>query len=230
MTPALVMLFGVHPMTAVGTDLLYAALTKSAGSLVHGLRNNVAWGVVALLAGGSVPASIITLLLFADFAAHGGETSSVITLILGIALLLTAIALFFRSWLLRRREIGRPLSARASAWLTVFVGAFLGVAVSISSVGAGAIGVTALILLYPRYSMVKIVGTDIAHAVPLALVAGAGHWLTSSINVAMLVSLLVGSVPSIMLGSYLAPRLPETGLRYLLAFVLTIVGVRLIVA
>jgi uncharacterized protein len=151
-------------------------------------------------------------------------------LVLGGALLLTALSLMLRSWLLRHRESWQALGAGTSAVLTVLVGLFLGFVVSISSVGAGAVGVTALILLYPRYSTVKIVGTDIAHAVPLTLVAGAGHWLTGSINPLMLLSLLVGSVPSIVLGSYIAPRIPETGLRYLLALILIVVGGRLVVA
>jgi uncharacterized membrane protein YfcA len=230
MTPALVLLFGIHPATAVGTDLLYAALTKSAGSLVHGLRKNVAWEVVALLACGSVPTAIITLFLWADFAAHGGQTSRIVTLVLGAALLMTALSLVLRSWLLRRRETRPVLDTRTGAALTVLVGIFLGFAVSISSVGAGAIGVTALLLLYPKYSTVKIVGTDIAHAVPLTFVAGAGHWLSGSVNPPMLLSLLIGSVPAIVLGSYLAPRIPEKGLRYLLALILTIVGGRMVVA
>jgi uncharacterized protein len=229
MTPALVLLFGIHPATAVGTDLLYAALTKSAGSVVHSLRRNVDWKVVALLACGSVPAAIATLLLMAGITARG-QISNIIELVLGGALLLTALALVLRSWLLRRRSARSTFAAGTITGLTIAVGALLGFVVSISSVGAGAIGVTALLLLYPRYSMVRIVGTDIAHAVPLALVAGVGHWLIGSVNLPMLLSLLMGSIPSIMLGSFLAPRLPEVGLRYLMVVILTIVGGRLLVA
>ena len=228
MTPALVLLFGIHPATAVGTDLLYAALTKSAGSLVHSFRKSVAWPIVGLLAVGSVPTSIVTLALLARLGTQNGLASKIITLALGVALLFTALSLLLRPWLQRLRGVRPEFTATTNALLTVLVGAFLGLVVSISSVGAGAIGVTALLLLYPSYSTVRIVGTDIAHAVPLTLVAGIGHWLTGSVNVSMLLSLLAGSVPAIILGSHLAHRVPERHVRYLLALVLTIVGVRLV--
>ncbi|MBS0219841.1 MAG: sulfite exporter TauE/SafE family protein [Proteobacteria bacterium] len=230
MTPALVLLFGIHPATAVGTDLLYAATTKSVGSLVHGLRRNVAWRVVGLLALGSVPASAVTLFGLAQLGPHSGLMTRTITCALGIALLLTSVSLVFRRVLMAMRQAGAGRSAERTATLTVLTGAVIGVLVSISSVGAGAIGVSALLLLYPSYSASRIVGTDIVHAVPLTLVAGLGHWLTGSVDVSMLVSLVSGSVPTIALGSYLAPRLPEVGLRYLLALVLAIAGGKLVMA
>lgn len=230
MTPALVLLFGIHPATAVGTDLLYAATTKSAGSLVHALKKNVAWRVVALLALGSVPAAIATLFVLAHLGSQSGLTAKAITIVLGFTLLLTSVLLVFRRWLLGLRRLRPTPSARRNALLTILTGAMIGLLVSISSVGAGAIGVTALLLLYPTYSTVRIVGTDIAHAVPLTLVAGTGHWLTGSVDTSMLLSLLMGSIPGIVLGSYLAPRIPEQGLRYALAVVLMIVGARLVVS
>jgi uncharacterized membrane protein YfcA len=229
MTPALVLLFGIHPATAVGTDLLYAALTKSVGSLVHGLRRNVDWRVVGLLALGSVPAAAVMLLSLAQLGPHNGLMTRTITSVLGIALLITAASLVFRRMLMAMREFAPQRSARRNAALTILTGFVLGVLVSISSVGAGAIGVSALLLLYPSYATSRIVGTDIAHAVPLTLVAGLGHWLTGSVNLPMLASLTSGSVPAIVLGSYLAPRLPEVGLRYILAVVLVIVGGKLVV-
>ncbi len=230
MTPALVLLFGVHPATAVGTDLLYAATTKSAGSIVHALRRNVAWRVVALLASGSVPAAIATLLVLSRLGPQSGLTAKAITIVLGFTLLLTSVLLVFRRWLLEVRRLRSAPSTARDALMTVLTGATIGLLVSVSSVGAGAIGVTALLLLYPTYSTVRIVGTDIAHAVPLTLVAGTGHWLTGSVDASMLLSLLMGSVPGIVLGSYLAPRIPEHGLRYALAGVLMVVGVRLVVS
>ena len=230
MTPALVLLFGVHPVTAVGTDLLYAATTKSAGSLVHALTKNVAWRVVALLALGSVPAAVATLVVLSRLGPQSGLTARAITIVLGLTLLLTSVLLIFRRRLLELRRLRPAPSARRDALLTVLTGAVIGLLVSISSVGAGAIGVTALLLLYPTYSTVRIVGTDIAHAVPLTLVAGTGHWLTGSVDTSMLLSLLMGSIPGIVLGSYLAPRILEQGLRYALAVVLMIVGARLVVS
>ena len=228
MTPLLVLAFGVHPATAVGTDLLYAALTKGAGSVVHGLKNNVDWRVVLRLASGSAPASAATLLVMSRLGISSAQTSKLIGLVLGIALLLTAVSIVFRGQLLRLRGQRAAMSERALALSTFAVGVALGIVVSISSVGAGAIGVTALLLLYPAFPIVRIVGTDIAHAVPLTLVAGLGHWIIGSVDLSMLVSLLVGSVPGIVLGSRLAPHVNEAVLRILLAFVLAIVGTRLV--
>jgi uncharacterized membrane protein YfcA len=230
LTPALVLLFGIHPATAVGTDLLYAATTKSAGSLVHALKKNVAWRVVALLAMGSVPTAIATLVVLSRLGPQSGLTAKAITIVLGFALLLTSVLLIFRQWLLRFRRLGPVPNARRDVLLTILTGALIGLLVTVSSVGAGAIGVTALLLLYPTYSTVRIVGTDIAHAVPLTLVAGTGHWLTGSVDASMLLSLLMGSIPGIVVGSNLAPHIPERSLRYILAAVLLVVGVRLVVS
>jgi uncharacterized protein len=203
-------------------------MTKSAGSIVHALRRNVDWHVVALLAAGSVPAAIATLIVLSRLGPQSGLTAKAITTVLGFALMFTSALLVFRRWLLHFRRLRSMPNARRDRALTILTGAVIGLLVSVSSVGAGAIGVTALLLLYPTYSAARIVGTDIAHAVPLTLVAGTGHWLTGSVDASMLLSLLMGSIPGIVLGSYLAPRIPEQGLRYLLAIVLMIVGIRLI--
>ncbi|HYM33310.1 MAG TPA: sulfite exporter TauE/SafE family protein [Candidatus Cybelea sp.] len=228
MTPLLILLFGVHPATAVGTDLLYAAPTKSVGTMVHGALRSVDWRVVYRLAKGSVPASIATLLVL-SLMSDGGGSSTVITTALGISLFLTAAALIFRTQLLNvYSERMAALSAGRTANLTTAFGALLGVLVSISSVGAGAIGVTVLLLLYPRLSVVRVIGSDIAHAVPLTLVAGLGHWMLGSVDGLMLASLLCGSLPGIVIGSYAANRLPEVVLRGTLAAVLLVVATRLV--
>lgn len=229
MTPALVLLFGIHPVTAVGTDLLYAATTKSAGSVVHALRKNVAWRVVALLALGSVPVAVATLTMLSCLGSSE-QMARVITLALGGALVLTSMLLVFRRRLQTLRHLRPAPNARRDVLLTVLTGAVIGLLVSVSSVGTGAIGVTVLLLLYPTYSTVRIVGTDIAHAVPLTLVAGTGHWLAGSVDLSMLLSLLAGSIPGIVLGGYLAPRVPERGLRFALAGVLMAVGAKPVVS
>jgi uncharacterized protein len=229
MTPLLVLLFGVHPVTAVGTDLLFASVTKSAGTLVHGMNKTVDWRVTGRLAIGSVPATVLTLFLVTRFALIGKTSAGMISTILGCALILTSIALVTRRQIMAyagQRLVG--FSARKTAVLTIATGATLGVLVSITSIGAGALGVTALILLYPRLPIPTIVGSDIAHAVPLTLVAGLGHWMLGSVNGSMLVSLLVGSLPGIVLGSYLSVRLPDVVLRGVLATVLALVGMRLV--
>jgi uncharacterized protein len=228
MTPLLILLFGIHPATAVGTDLLYAAVTKSAGSVVHGLNRTVDWRVVRRLATGSIPTTIVTIAALGYFDIRGEGVRQLIGAVLAFALLLTALTLLFRQQIAARYapRIG-ALPPNRIATLTVTVGAVLGVLVSISSVGAGAIGVTALVLLYPKLPTVRIVGSDIVHAVPLTLVAGIGHWLLGSIDWQVFTALIFGSIPGILLGSYAAARFPETALRVVLAVTLLAVAAKL---
>ena len=233
MTPLLVLLFGVPASVAVGTDLLYAAITKAGGTLAHGLKGTVDWSVTRRLATGSIPASAITLLVVGNFFPGGiGGAIGLIKVALGIALLLTAVAIIFRKkiqdFALKHSE-GRE-NPRRTAILTVATGAVLGVLVSISSVGAGALGVSALFFLYPRLPTLRIVGSDIAHAAPLTLVAGIGHWFLGSVDWALLGSLLIGSLPGIWLGSHISTRVPDRVLRPILATMLVLVGSKLIAA
>ena len=177
MTPVLVLLFGFHPATAVGTDLLYASVTKSVGTAVHGKRETVDWHIVGGLALGSVPASLGTLFAMSRLGTMGEDDRLILNLLLGGALFLTAFAVLFRPLILRLagpRFSGLP-EARISHW-TVVLGAILGVLVSVTSVGAGALGTTALLILYPGLPVARIAGSDIAHAVPLTLMAGIGRW------------------------------------------------------
>ena len=228
MTPILILLFGVHPATAVGTDLLYAAATKTGGSLVHGFARSIEWRVVRRLASGSIPATVVTLALLSHFNLDGEAASSLITIVLSMALFATAFVLVFGQPIVKLyRARVADLDPRRTARSTVIVGALLGVLVSISSVGAGAIGVIALMLLYPHLPMLKVVGSDIAHAVPLTLVAGIGHWLMGSVDWHIIVSLLAGSLPGIFVGSYFAIRIPERALRLILATTLVVVASRI---
>ena len=228
MTPLLILLFGVHPATAVGTDLLFAAATKSGGSLAHGFAKSIHWPAVGRLAVGSIPASILTLFLLWQLKLNDEASRSLVNVVLCFALMLTAASLIFRNAIMERyRRRLLQLDPRISAYATVLVGAALGVLVSISSVGAGAVGVTALLLLYPQLPMTRIVGSDIAHAVPLTLVAGTGHWALGSVDWALMSVLLIGSLPGIIIGSYCAVRVPETVLRLLLATVLIVIAGKL---
>lgn len=235
MTPLLVLLFHVHPATAVGTDLLYASITKGVGTMVHGTKRTINWAIVGLLALGSIPATVATLALIQHFG-KSDALSHMITTFLGYALFLTAALLLLRGVIRKLAEKrqekavadNKPLHTGRRAVLTVLVGLVLGFLVSLSSVGAGALGVTALILLYPQLPTVKIVGSDIAHAVPLTFLAGAGYFLLGKVDVNLLVALLIGSIPGIIVGSFLAPKVPEKALRVLLAGVLTLVGLKLV--
>jgi uncharacterized membrane protein YfcA len=228
MTPLLILLFGIHPSTAVGTDLLYAAATKTGGSLVHGLSRSIHWRAVARLACGSMPASILTLLVISQLGLNTASQRTLVNLVLCFALLLTAISLIFRKSIMDRyRARMERVDERTITIATVLTGVALGILVSISSVGAGAVGVTALILLYPRLPMATIIGSDIAHAVPLTLVAGAGHWVLGAVDWHLMGVLLLGSLPGIMIGSYCAVRVPQTVLRVTLAVILIVVAGRI---
>jgi len=231
MTPVLVLMFGIAPATAVGTDLLYASLTKMGGSWVHGRRGTVDWKVVKLLAMGSLPAALLSMALLHYLALDEKHLKSLITSVLSVALLLTAAALLFKPYLIKlgRRPDGVmfELHAHHLTGATIFTGAILGVLVTISSVGAGALGVVVLLFLYPRAPMAKIVGTDIAHAVPLTLIAGLGHAALGTVNYRLLGSLLLGSLPGIYLGSHLGIKIPDHVLRPILATMLTTIGIKL---
>ena len=231
MTPLLVLMFGINAKTAVGTDLLYAAATKLAGSAVHGWRATIDWAIMRRLASGSIPAALVTVTALHFLGRIGKSAEHTILLVLGGMLILTALAAAFQRQLLamalRRRRHEQP---EHPVIATVLLGTAIGVLVSISSVGAGAIGVTALLLLYPGLPVSRIVGTDIAHAVPLALVAGTGHWLIGDVDTRLLVNLLAGSIPGVILGSMLSTRAPDAVLRPALAAVLFASGTKLLMS
>jgi uncharacterized membrane protein YfcA len=242
MTPLLVFVFGFKPAVAVGTDLIYAAITKTAGVFVHhGKHRSVEWHIVGLLAMGSLPFAGITLYVLKNLMAVDKDITGMITFTLGVALLLTALALLVRSVLLHRAAKLQPLEDEQSTvdnsgrfsprWekvATVFTGAVLGILVTLSSVGAGALGTVALLFLYPRMSTLKIVGTDLAHAIPLTAVAGLGHLSLGNFDLQLLGSLLLGSVPGIWRGSHLSAKIPEHYLRPVLATLLFVIGLKFV--
>jgi uncharacterized membrane protein YfcA len=225
MTPLLILLFGIHPATAVGTDLLFAAVTKSAGTVIHGLNHTVEWRVTGWMALGSLPATALTLFVLSKVGVHNQVASGLVKATLIAALLLTSASLLLRRQILDFAGARfDQINLRRPAALTVATGATLGVLVSLSSIGAGAIGITVLLLLYPKLSIARIVGSDIAHAVPLTFLAGAGHWIMGSLNWLVLISLLVGSLPGIIAGSYASAWVPDGMVRTILAITLMIVA------
>jgi uncharacterized membrane protein YfcA len=229
MTPLLVLMFGFHPATAVGTDLLYASVTKSVGTVVHNRSQTVDWKIVSGLASGSIPAAIVTLFVMSRVGVTGAQSSLILNLLLGGALLLTSFAVFFRPWILRWAggHIDDVGAKGVTRW-TVLLGFILGVLVSVTSVGAGALGTTALLILYPKLPVARIAGSDIAHAVPLTLIAGLGHWMMGSVDFTLMLALLAGSIPGIIIGSLLSTRTSDSVLRPILAVTLLIVSLRLL--
>nr|MDP2192807.1 sulfite exporter TauE/SafE family protein [Rhodoferax sp.] len=234
MTPILIFFFGVKPYLAVGTDLLFAAFTKLGGTVKLARARLVDWRVVAQLSAGSIPAALITLFFLKQVGAASAAVQSLMTSTLGFALLLTAAATLYKA--VRGKAAPRTLAAgqevRAATprhWsLPLLFGAVIGTLVTLTSVGAGAIGVTVLLILYPLLPLPRIVGTDIAYAVPLTLVAGLGHASLGSVDWSLLAKLLAGSLPGIWVGSHLMARTPERVIRSLLSLLLAYAGVKLI--
>jgi len=232
MTPLLVLVFGVAPQTAVGTDLLFASITKGVGVWVHGSRGSIDWGVLRRLCAGSLPAATLTLLLLHYFPVNR-ELGSIIMPGLGVALVLTSLAMIFQ---VKLHRLGQQLRTTAperfkgaQPILTVAAGALLGFLVTLTSVGAGALGVVMLVYLYPyRLTPSKLVGTDIAHAVPLTLVAGLGHLGLGNVDFSLLGSLLAGSIPGIIIGSRLSIKANHGYVRNAVAVMLAVVGSRIL--
>ena len=232
MTPLLVLFFGVSPATAVGTDLLYASLTKTVGGWVHGRRGTVDWKVFGLLAMGSLPAAVVTIALLKYLGLDEKSLRSLVTGVLSVALLATAAALLLKDQIkkLARRKDGTvyELHHRYLPAATIATGVVVGALVTVSSIGAGVLGTVALLFLYPRMPAVKVVGTDIVHAVPLTALAGMGHMALGTVDLVLLGSLLLGSLPGIYIGSHMSAKVPEKVLRPLLATMLLIIGIKMV--
>lgn len=228
MTPILLLFFHIKPAVAVGTDLLFASVTKTAGIFAHGKLGNIDWKMVTLLGVGSVPASIATILTLRTIDVDSDGAISTIKFWLGVALIITSGAVLLRNQLMSLVAKGRWIPEQYVPALTVLLGVILGALVTLTSVGAGALGVTALILLYPKEKITTIVGSDIAHAVPLTLVAGLGHATLGTINYSLLGILLIGSIPGIYLGSHMSSKIAEHWVRIALASILIFVGFKLV--
>jgi uncharacterized membrane protein YfcA len=232
MTPLLVLLFGVSPATAVGTDLLYASLTKTMGGWVHSRKGTVDWKIVGLLSMGSLPASVVTILTIKYLALDEKALRALVTEVLSIALLLTGTALLLKDYVqkLSRGKSGLvfELHHRRLAAATIVTGAIVGTLVTISSVGAGALGMVVLLFLYPRHQPVRLVGADIVHAVPLTAMAGMGHLALGTVDLTLLGGLLLGSLPGIYIGSHLSSKMPQNLLRHILAVMLILIGLKMV--
>lgn len=234
MTPLLIFFFGVKPHLAIGTDLLFAAFTKLGGSIKLARARVIDWPVVGQMAAGSLPASLITLYILGQMGPANPQVQHLMTTTLGGALLLTAAATLYKALLGKaapRHIVPSAIktATRAKHWsLPVLFGAVIGALVTLTSVGAGAIGVTVLMLLYPALPLPRIVAADIAHAVPLTLLAGLGHASIGSVDWSLLALLLAGSLPGIWIGSHLMVKTPDRVIRSLLSLLLAYAGSKLI--
>ena len=232
MTPLLTLIFGVPPAVAVGTDLAFASITKAAGTFTHRLRGTVHWEIVRHLCIGALPAALISTFALKYFGTLNKEIGLIIRYSIAGSVLLTVVALLFKgkmlAWINAHPE--KQLQGKNLTAATIVSGAVLGTLVTISSIGAGAIGATLLVMLYPRLTSAEVAGTDIAYAVPLTAIAAIGHWWLGSINWVLLGSLLIGSLPGIIIGSWAARAVPEKILRGVLAVTLTLVATKLLTA
>jgi uncharacterized membrane protein YfcA len=232
MTPLLVLMFGFAPATAVGTDLWFAAITKVVGGTLHNHKGSVDWQVLKRMALGSVPASIITL-VWMDLTRTAQSTHGTIIHALGAVLFITAIAMLVRkkiqSFGARLRTTTAEAFKNAQPLLTVLAGVVLGVIVPLTSVGAGALGTVMLLYLYPlRMTPSRLAGTDIVHAIPLAVISGIGHLIMGNVQFPLLVNLLIGSIPGILIGTLISHKSPEVYMRAVIAVILVVVSVTLL--
>jgi len=234
MTPILIFFFGVKPYLAVGTDLLFAAGTKLGGTVRLARARLIDWRIVLSLSAGSIPAALITLGVLRQLGPTSTATQGLITGTLGAALLLTAVATLYRA--VRGKTLPATLARGQEAhaatphhWsLPLLLGALVGTLVTLTSVGAGAIGVSVLLLIYPLLPLPRIVAADIAYAVPLTFVAGLGHASLGSVDWGLLARLLAGSLPGIWLGTHLMHRINERVVRSALSVLLAWAGIKLI--
>ena len=238
MTPILISLFRIEPHIAIGTDLLYAAISKFCGSMVHAKKMNIVWPIVIWLAVGSIPASLATHWVLENYLSQSASYKGILTMVLGFMLTLTGISIVFRGSIekffskFRQNEsleltedlANIHLRAKEKRVYIVVMGIVLGIFVTLSSVGAGAFGIMALVLMFPHLPMIRIIGSDVVHAVLLTLVAGLGHLSSGNVDLHLLGWLLVGSIPAIIIGTLISSRLPERMIRKILGITLFALG------
>ncbi|RKG55074.1 sulfite exporter TauE/SafE family protein [Acinetobacter cumulans] len=244
MTPILISLFRIEPHIAIGTDLLYAAISKFCGSLVHAKKLNIVWPIVIWLAVGSIPASFATHWVLDTYLSQSSSYKAVLTTVLGFMLTLTGLSIMFRGHIERFFNKFRQANtqddmtsdlenvnfqAKNKRLYIVIMGIVLGIFVTLSSVGAGAFGIMALVLMFPNLPMIRIIGSDVVHAVLLTFVAGMGHMTSGNVDFHLLGWLLCGSIPAIIVGTLISSRLPEKLIRKILGITLFALGVNFMI-
>ncbi|MGQ0851997.1 sulfite exporter TauE/SafE family protein [Acinetobacter baumannii] len=239
MTPILIGLYRIEPHIAIGTDLLYAAISKFCGSMVHAKKLNIVWPIVLWLAVGSIPASFGTAWVLEHYLSQSTHYKAVLTMVLGFMLTLTGVSIIFRTRIekffnkFRNKENtqteNEQLAVQNKRTYIVIMGIILGVFVTLSSVGAGAFGIMALVIMFPNLPMIRIIGSDVVHAVLLTLVAGLGHMSAGNVDFMLLMWLLVGSIPAIIIGTLISSRMPERLIRKILGITLFALGVNFMV-
>ena len=240
MTPILIGLFKIEPHIAIGTDLLYASISKFCGSLVHAKKLNIIWPLVIFLSLGSIPASFATTWVLEHYLSQSTHYKMLLTMFLGFMLTITGISIIFRPQIERffskyrnpnpsETVIDPNAITKNKRVYIIIMGVILGIFVTLSSVGAGAFGIMALIIMFPNMPMIRIIGSDVVHAVLLTLVAGLGHMNSGNVDFHLLMWLLVGSIPAIVVGTLLSSKMPERLIRRILGITLFALGVNFMV-
>ena len=240
MTPILITLFKIEPHIAIGTDLLYAAISKFFGSVVHANKLNIICPLLIWLAVGSIPASIATTWVLDNYLSQSTHYKAILTMVLGFMLTITGISIVFRTQVERFfSRFGKPMTnedidqqrerLKSKRVQIALMGIVLGIFVTLSSVGAGAFGIMALIIMFPNLPMIRIIGSDVVHAVLLTLVAGMGHMSSGNVDFELLMWLLIGSIPAIIVGTLVSSRLPEKIIRKILGITLFALGINFMI-
>src|SRR5579859_920297 len=234
MAPIMVLLFGVAPSTAVGTDLWFAAITKIVGGAVHGRRGTVDVQILRRMFYGSLPAAVLTL-IWLHSTGMDQSHNKLMFRTLGATLILSSVAAVFRQRVHRfgeRMRGARPIEFKSlQPVLTIVAGAILGFLVTFTSIGAGALGAVMLLYLYPlRLTASSLVGTDIVHAIPLTILAGIGHLLLGNVDFHLLGSLLLGSIPGIVIGAFASTYAPDKIVRSAISIMLAVLGLKMVFA
>ena len=240
MTPILITLFKIEPHIAIGTDLLYAAISKFFFFFFHAKKLNIVWPIVIWLAVGSIPASIATTWVLDNYLSQSTHYKAILTMVLGFMLTITGISIVFRTQVERFfSRFGKPMTnedidqqrerLKSKRVQIALMGIVLGIFVTLSSVGAGAFGIMALIIMFPNLPMIRIIGSDVVHAVLLTLVAGMGHMSSGNVDFELLMWLLIGSIPAIIVGTLVSSRLPEKIIRKILGITLFALGINFMI-
>ena len=232
-TPMLVLLFGISPAAAVSSDVVAAAIMKPVGAAVHIRTKTVHWGLVGWLSLGSIPGVLLGTLIFSKVLSTSGADATIRTWI-GAVLIIALCAMLLKTYLTSRRSklhgsqelLGTAMPVKIVP--TLILGLVVGLIVGMTSVGSGSLMVTVLLLMYPLLRPSVLVGTDLTQAVPMLIAGAIAHAGLGDIDIAVVVSLLIGQIPGVYLGARLSSRYDGTSLRYLLMVVLAATAIKLL--
>jgi uncharacterized membrane protein YfcA len=228
MTPLLVLVFGIQPLTAVSSDIVASMIMRPIGGGVHWKRGTVNMGLVKWLALGSIPSAFLGVILLKQLGV-GPALQLHVKFALGVALLVVSVGLIIRPLLAKRRRIGDSQPPFVLKRLpTLLIGILGGIVVGLTSVGSGSLMIVLLLMLYPQLRLKELVGTDLVQAIPLVTSAAVGHLLFGDFGLGLTGSILIGGIPGVFLGAHFSSRAPDHVIRPALIVVLTVSSLKLL--